>query len=392
MTKKLILSLLLIFGFVLYSCSDEPSSVGIDLLDQDLPKLDTINSVDGSFNQTSSYFKKVIPLGSSSRLLVGKKSNLTAHTLLIQLFILPDSIKNDYKDGNLVIEKAYIELYPNYVYPASDSLAAFDFTVNKILSKWSSSTFSADSFSTLQFEATDLSSNKVFGDSVYSFNVPPDFAKGIIDFSINPDSLSNNGILISPTASSQKIMGFGAFTNFLDVDPKLKVIVTKAGAYTDTLTAFTTSDISVVLGDAPQPEPGFILIQSSLILNSKLYFDLSAIPENVVINRASLKVYTDSTRNILGSQFDNSVIAYTIVNSETDSVSTSLFSRLDGTANSFTGNITTILKYWLVENKNYGLIIRPETEQNGLELFYLYGSEAADIAKRPYLEIIYSYN
>lgn len=380
------------FGFILYSCADEPSSIGINLLDQDLPKVDTINSIDGSFDQNSSYFKKVVPLGASPRLLVGKSANLTAHTLLIQGFILPDSIENDYKDGKLTIDKAYIELYPNYFYPVSDSLANFDFTVHKILNSWSSSTFSADSFNTLQFEATDLSSNKEFGDSTYSFDVPLDFARGIVEFSIYPDSLSNYGILISPTLSSQKIVGFSGFTPFLDVDSKLKVIVTKAGEFTDTLTAFTASDISVVLGDTPQPDPGYILLQSSVILNSKLFFDLSAIPENVVINRAALKLFTDSTKNVFGSQFDNSVIAYTIVNSETDSVSSSLFARLEGTGQEYSGNITTILKYWLLEDKNYGLILRPETEQNGLELFYIFGSDVADLTKRPYLEIIYSYN
>lgn len=392
MIKKIVLTFPLIFGLLLYSCSDDPSSVGLNLLDQDIPKFDTINSIDGSFTQTSSYFKKVVPLGASPRLLVGKSSEFTAHTLLLQGFLLPDSIKNGFKEDSLTIDKAYIELFPNYFYPGSDSLAQFDFTVQKILSSWSSSTFTADSFSVLQFDAADLSSNKEFVDSIYSFDIPLDFAREIINFAMNPDSVPYYGVLISPTASSQKIVGFNGFTPFQELDSRLKIIVSKAGEYTDTLNAFTASDVSVVIGEIPQPDPGYILLQSSLIINSRLYFDLSAIPENVAINRAALTLYSDSTKNVFGSQYDDAVIAYTVVNGETDSVSTSLFARLEGSESKYSGNITAILKYWLLENKNYGLILRPETEQNGLELFYLHGSEAADISKRPYLEIIYSYN
>lgn len=392
MIKKIVLTLPLIFGLLLYACSDDPSSVGLNLLDQDIPKFDTINSIDGSFTQTSSYFKKVVPLGASPRLLVGKSAELTAHTLLLQGFLLPDSIKNGFKEDSLTIDKAYIELFPNYLYPGSDSLANFDFTVQKILSSWSSSTFTADSFSVLQFDAADLSSNKEFGDSIYSFDIPLDFARGIIDFALNPDSVPYYGVLISPTASSQKIVGFNGFTPFQELDSRLKIIVSKAGEYTDTLTGFTASDISVVIGESPQPDPGYIILQSSVIINSRLYFDLSAIPENVSINRAVLTLYADSTKNVFGSQFDNAVIAYTVLNSETDSISTSLFARLEGSESKYSGNITSILKYWLLENRNYGMILRPDTEQNGLELFYIYGSEAADITKRPYLEIIYSYN
>lgn len=392
MIKKIVLSLSLVFGLLFSSCADDPSSVGLNLLEQDVPKFDTINSIDGSFAQTSSYFKRVVPLGASPRLLVGKNAELTAHTLLIQGFLLPDSIKNGFREDSLTIDKAYIELFPNYFYPGADSLAPFDFTVHKILNSWSSSTFTADSFSTLQFDAADLSSNKEFSDSIYTFDIPFNFARGIIDFAINPDSVPFYGILISPTASSQKIVGFNGFTPFQDLDSKLKIVISKGNEYTDTLTAFTASDISVVIGETAQPDQEYVILQSSIIINSRLFFDLSSIPENVVINRALLTLYSDSTKNVFGSQFDDAVIAYTVVDSETDSVTTSLFARLEGSESKYSGYITSIVKYWLLENKNYGLILRPETEQNGLELFYLHSSEAADISKRPYLEIIYSYN
>ncbi len=392
MIKHIVLSLPLFFGIFLYSCSDDPSSVGIRLLDQDLPKIDSINSMDAAFIQTSSYFKKVESLGNSPRLLVGIKDDITAHTLIFHGFLLPDSIKTDFTEGNITIESAIVELYPNYFFPVEDSLAEFDFTVHKILSEWNTSTFSADSFSTLQFNADDLSSNKNFNDSIYSFNIPLEFARDLIDFALYPDSIRNNGILISPTQNSQKIVGFDGFTPFLDVDSKVKLVITKQGEYTDTLIGFTASDISVVLGEVPQVDPGYMLIQSSLIINSKLHFDLSAIPEGVVINRATMTIQSDSTKNKFGSQFDNTLLAYLITDEQTNEVSTSLFSILSPTDHKYTGEITSILRYWIRDQKNYGLILRSGFEQNGLELFYLYGSDAVDVTKRPYLEITYSSN
>jgi hypothetical protein len=137
-----------------------------------------------------------------------------------------------------------------------------------------------------------------------------------------------------------------------------------------------------------------MILQSSKIFNSRLKFDFSNFPNNVTVNKAVLTVYADSTKNVFGSQFNNSVIAYVVTDIDSDKVSTSLFSTLSLTnENNYRGEITSILRYWLLnQSNNMGFILRPGTEQNGLELFYLYSSEAADLTKRPYLEIIYSYN
>ncbi len=391
MIKHFVLFLLLISSFILISCSDDPSSVGLNLLEQDYLKVDTINSVEGNFFQTSSHFKKVISLGNSSRLLVGMKNNLTAYSLMNFAFFLPDSIKTDFNEGNIVIESATIELFPNYIF--TDSLAEFDFAVHKVISHWSSSTFSADSFSTLQYNFDDVCSDKSFGDSVYSFKITNELAREWIDFSMNTDSLTNYGILISPdTTKTQKIVGFQAYNAFLDVESKLKVIISKPGSYTDTLTGIVASDISLVLGELPQVESEYMLVQSSLAINSKLYFDLSNIPPNVVINRATLTLLSDSTKNVFGSSFENSLLAFLIKDEETNEVDENLFIRLADFNYKYSGDITPMVRKWLRDNDNQGMILRSGSEQVGVELFNLFGSEAADPSKRPYLEIVYTYN
>lgn len=390
MIKRFLFFIFFIFNLILISCSDDPSSVGLGLLEQDFLKVDTINSADANFYQSSSYFKKVVSLGNSSRLLIGKKDDLTAHTIMNFALFLPDSIKTGFNDGSIIIESATIELYPTYFF--SDSSAVFDFTVHKILSNWSSSSFSADSFNTLQFNPEDVSSNKSFNDSVYSFKITNELAREWIDFSMNTDSLTNYGILLSPTESTEKIMGFEAFNQFLDVDTKLLVVISKPGSYIDTLRGIIASDISVVLGELPQITSEYMLVQSSLTINSKLYFDLSQIPSNVVINRATLVLTSDSSKNVFGSVFENSLIAFLIEDEQTNEVNSDLFIRLNPIENKYTGELAPMVRKWLRDNDNKGLILRSGSEQVGVELFYLFGSQASDPNNRPYLEIVYSYN
>lgn len=390
MVKRFLFLIFVIFSLFLVSCSDDPSSVGLSLLEQDFLKVDTINSKDAVFNQSSSYFKKVVSLGNSSRLLIGKKDEFTAHTIMNFAFFLPDSIKTGFKDGSIVIESATIELYPNYFF--TDSLAAFDFTVHKILSNWSSSTFTADSFSTLQINPEDVSSDKSFGDSIYSFKINSNLAREWIDFSMNTDSLTNYGILLTPTESTGKIMGFEAFNQFLDVDTKLLVVINKPGSYVDTLRGIIASDISVVLGEPPQTTSEYMLVQSSLTINSKLYFDLSQIPSNVVINRATLVLTSDSTKNVFGSVFENSLIAFLVEDGQTNEVNSDLFIRLNSNGNKYIGELAPMVRKWLRDNDNQGMILRSGSEQVGVELYYLFSSQASDPSNRPYLEIVYSYN
>lgn len=388
MIKYFFIALLFLFSVIFYSCSDDPSSVGSRLLEQDYLNVDTLSSSDGAFEQTSSYFKKVISLGNSSRLLIGKKDDLIARTLISFVFLIPDSLKTDFNEGTVTIDTAIIEIFPNYVYV--DSLASFDFTAHKILSAWSSSGFSADSFSTLQYEPDNIILNKSFLDSVYQLRVSTQLAREWVDYAMNPDSLTNYGILISPDATTGKILGFEAFDPFTELDSRIKLIISKQGSYTDTLIGFVASDISFVEGEEPV-EDEYMLVQSSLTLNSKLHFDLSSIPPNVVINRATLVIQSDSTKNVFGAPFENSVIAYIINDPDSNTVNSDLFIRLTGSGHSYSGEVTAMIRYWLNSN-NYGMLLRSGSEQVGLELFYLYGSNALDVSKRPYLEIVYSYN
>ena len=148
----------------IFSCSDDPSSIGIDLLEGDYLIVSTFDTQDDTVTQSSSFFKEVVPLGLSSRVLIGKRDELEATSLMDFMFFIEDSLRQDFLDDNITVNQAFMELTPTYIY--TDSIAEYDFTVHEITSDWSIG-FTSDSLANLSFNAEDLSSNKNFTDSIY---------------------------------------------------------------------------------------------------------------------------------------------------------------------------------------------------------------------------------
>ena len=112
--KKIVLLIAVVSSIHFLSCSDSPSSVGEDFLTDDLISVKSFDSSIDSMDQTSTYFKEVIPLGNSSRLLLGKFENTNASLLLRFSFTLPDSIKEDILAGEITIISATLSLTNNY--------------------------------------------------------------------------------------------------------------------------------------------------------------------------------------------------------------------------------------------------------------------------------------
>jgi hypothetical protein len=181
--KHIVLSLLLFSGIFLYSCSDDPSSVGIRLLDQDLPKIDSINSMDAAFIQTSSYFKKVESLGNSSRdyWLELKMILLLTHYLpwisdcQIQL---KQILRRQYYNRSALVE--FIQIIFMLKIALLNSILRF----TKFLSAWSTSTFLLIHSVLYNLTADDLSSNKNFRFSLFISIYHWNLRENLIDFAL----------------------------------------------------------------------------------------------------------------------------------------------------------------------------------------------------------------
>lgn len=370
-----------------FSCSDSPSSLGSDLLSQDLINILELDSAKDSLFQSSSIYKKVIELSSASRLLLGKKDNVDAGILIKFLIGFADSIKEQLINNELSILSARIEFTKNYTY--GNSAASIDFSVHKINSNWSTG-FTSDSLALLTYDANDISFSKTFSDSINGFNFDTQTALNWLKARADSSTPIDNGLYIKPSVGSEKIIGFQALTIEDLPIPSLQIIVQKAGVYSDTLSYFPSVDLSVVSGSLPDVGTENIGIQAGLNSEVRLFFNLSSLPKDVVVNYAQLTLTVDTIKTLTGSSFTNSIRVNYITDSSSLTIDStfSLFLNRDG--NTFKGSVTSFIQRSLAEQNNQGLILSAGDKLNGVELFAIKGSNAAVFAEQPNLQIIYT--
>ncbi len=388
-SRTLLIILILILGILFFGCKDEPSEIGISLISSDLVSVRTFDSQTDSLDQNSSYFKTVIPLGAANRLLIGKYGNTEASSLLRFIFGLADTLKDDVAAGNIQVNKAWIELTIGYVFV--DSNEVMDFTVHQVNNSWNSSDFTIDSLPKLSYDMNDISSNKEISDSNYIFNIDPNLVLSWMENAADTSLAKNYGIYIKPTANSSKVLGFQAFTVVSSKAAKLNLEIEKTGSYVDTINGFIFSDVSLVDGELPVLTPGNIAVQSSISVNSIVAFDLSIVPKGAVINSAKFFVQKDTVNSISGSSFTNNLNAYFVEDSTTKEINEGgSFKLIYSSDGYYAGDISGYVRTWVNDKRNQGVLLRTGNAIEGLELFILKGSTAANYSERPRLEIVYT--
>ncbi len=393
--KTLSFFILIFVSLTLLSCSSDPSAIGSSYLKGDQIKLDSLDSFKDTLTQVSSTYQHSVPLGYANSLLLGVKGDNTANTLLSFNIVLPDSIIADLKLSNLTVTNAFVQLFKSYVY--GDSTSALDYSVHEINKGWTSTSFTIDSFKVWQpgnqYNAADIGSSKSVNDSLYQFSIPNSLASTWIT-NIANGATPDNGILLIPSSGANKIVGFYALSPTTTVDiPYIYIVVNKPNFYIDTLKFSTTADLSVVSGPIPQNQQDYMFAQSSVILESRLKFNLSKLPPHAIINYAELDLTIDSTKSVFGVPFTDQLIAKFITDTtNTDSISNTSTSAvvLNRSGSIYTGNITYYIQTWLSLKNNMGIEILPSTFTEGVDLWAIYGSNATDPAKRPRLKITYT--
>jgi hypothetical protein len=390
--KYILLLLLLSVSILFFSCTDEPSSLGITQIESDFVVVKTFDSSIDTISQSSTYFKRVVPLGSSDWVMVGRHHNqllnqdIKSSALLKFLFGLPDSIKTEITDGNINVNDAWIKLRNRYIYV--DTLADMNFTVHKVNKNWTTG-FTIDSLPNLDYDIGDISSNFSIDDTSYSFHIENALVLDWMKNSVTSSSATNYGIYLDPTTSSNKVVGFEAFTLVSSEAAKLTVVIEKPGAYIDTISGFISADISLIDGPVPTLPTGIIGVQSSVTIKSRLTFDLSALPSGIVVNKAELILTSDTTNSLKGSRYTNNLLAFYL--SYADSLNTEgnavILTYSDG---KYSGEITSFVRGWLNREENYGLLIQPGNQLSGLDLFALKGSDNSELTNCPRLRITYT--
>ncbi|UCH64909.1 MAG: hypothetical protein JSW63_09860 [Ignavibacterium sp.] len=382
----LAICILLLINFI--ACTDEPSSIGVDLLEGDFVIVATFDTQDDSVYQSSSDFKEVISLGFASRILIGKRGDVHASTLMRFIFAITDTLRQDFLDGNIHVNESIIDLDPIYTY--NDTLETYDFTVHEITNDWTSAGFTSDSLPSLTYEPIDLSSNKNFTDSLYSFNLDNDLVLSWIKFSIESSQGSNKGIYYKPTESSGKVVGFQALTLTSTTAARLNIVIEKTGSWIDTINGFIFEDVSVTESDNSSLPEEVVGIQSSVTFQSRLFFDVSEADSDVVVNNAELILTSDSLNTVTGSPFNSNLTVFRMTDSTSNAFDESFNVTLSKVGNLYIGDITSFVNFWLNTRDNHGLLIRSQSYTEGLELFAFKGSSSPLLSERPRLKIVFT--
>jgi len=385
--RSIFLTLFVSVSLLHLSCSDSPSSLGADLLSQDLINILELDSAKDSLFQSSSTYKKVIALSNADRLLLGKKDNVEAGILVKFLIFFADSIKQQIINNELTVLSAKVEFTKNYTF--GNSSAPIDYSVHQINSSWSTG-FTSDSLTLLSFDANDISFGKTFTDTINTFNFDNQTALNWLKARADSITPIDNGLYVKPSMSSEKIIGFQA----LSIDdlsiPSLEIVIQKAGVYIDTLSYFPSIDLSVISGSLPDVGFENIGIQAGLNSEARLFFDLSSLPKGIVVNYAKLILTIDTIKTITGSSFTNSLRVNYLTDSTSLIIDSTFSLFLDRDSNTFEGSVTSFVQRTLIENNNQGLLLSASDKLNGVELFAIKGSNAAIFTERPKLQIIYT--
>lgn len=386
--KNIIISVLILFALIFLNCSDDPSSVGVGLVEKDMIEFGALDSFADSLNVSTASFVKRLQLGSSQMLLVGKNSDNEASSLIKFFISLSEKISADLDSIEILSSKIILTPY----YSIGDTTKPFGFTTHRITSDWAFATFTYDSLNSITYESNDVGTNYK-KDSVYSFDIDKNLVSAWLKNAKQEVAGANYGIYLKPATGTEFFTGFYGYSSILslDVQPTLNLIVKKNGSYTDTLNFYTLADVHVISGDDLLLPKKYTAVQSGVSVNSVFWFDISSLPVDAVVNKAELILSYDSTSSMFGTSYLDGLVAYYMLDSSNLQYSSDGAVVLTKKTGTYEGNIVNIVNRMLKEKKNNGIVVSTRQPIDGLELFAIHNHESSDPSKKPRLILHYTF-
>jgi hypothetical protein len=212
-------------------------------------------------------------------------------------------------------------------------------------------------------------------------------------FSANESYTDINGVYFKFTDETNKVIGFPAISPLYDsVLTRLKVIIEVPSKFTDTLVIQVTSDAHVVLGELPITSNQNIYVQGGIPVRSNIYFDISSIPNNAIINRAILKLSYDESETNLGSGDAGILRVIPLEDFETSEINIeypALSLYKDSSNTYYSGEITPVVQTW-ISDENNGIQLHLIDEVETVNKLAIATENHPNKDLIPYLEIIYT--
>jgi len=380
-------SIFVLLPFFFIACSDDPTSLGSNLLTQDNIIISKLDSYTDTLSQKFDPRHAVLSLGSSDVLLVGKDANVESQLLLAYSFSLADKYIKDFDSLTIVSSKVSL----HKIYSFGDTLQPFNVGIYQVTSTWNS-LYTTDSLSKITYDKTSLVESTDLSSDVYSLGVnnslTTEWFKAAKDTSLG----KNFGILIKPTGTC-KFTGFASSTSLNSDVPTFQVIVKKSTAYEtyqDTLTYSGSVDVHIIQGTFPEATNKTLTVQCGTGMQGKLWFDLSKLPNDAVANTAILTLSLDTLNTKVGSSFIDGMVAYQLADSVTDSTIASYVISLPRSGNTYIGDVARIINNAILSKTNLGMLITSNYQTTGLENYAIFNSAAANNELKPRLTITYS--
>jgi hypothetical protein len=377
-------SFLVLVSLFWVSCNEEPTSIGIGLLSsQDFVRVDTttITAVSGTT------IRKHINAGSSTNIMVGKFQGYEARALL-RFTGIPDTLLS------ATVLSANLILKANYRF--GDQQGNLAFSVNKMTQGWTETGVNWDSISTASYEPTARGFFSAAIADTDSVAISIDSSLVREWFQAAAAAQGTEGIILVPTAASNKIVGFNSFqSSDASKTPRLVVTFLK-GTAQDTLWFASGEDVFVANIDNLNSDPSLVYVQAGVAYRSIVKFDLSSAPSHVGVHQAMLELTLNplvsilSSTSRLNSQSVDSLVSFFLVTSDSVDNSTLILGhRLNPDSAVYSFAITSDVQRWISGKPNFGLQIEAWAETSKLDLFtFFLGS--ANSSLRPRLKIIYS--
>jgi hypothetical protein len=380
---SLILSVLLALSIT--ACQNDPDPTGIGLIPDgdviDARRFDT--GIDDAQIRNSS-FTTTIPTPSATSLLIGEAEGYSA-SALVRWFALTDTLGYG---GRIVSASMRLFTLPGHI---GDSSTALNLRVREIRSFWSSFTFTSDSLAKLDVSQDVAGSVSGALSGADSIEIPLDsvLVRKWLVLMNNGEYASNYGVVVEAPGGN----GLRAFQSSENSRPPELTVIFENDGRLDTLRGATIEDCYVATGPEIAAGPD-ITVHSGIAQRSRLFFDVSDIPDASIINYAKLYLHIDRSRSSAFFGGADSVLVYQNYDSTQNLLQGSAVLTIvdendpdvliaEGVA------MTRALQAWVSGKGNHGLLLAPWSETNALERLTFFGAEA-DTTLRPRLVVTYT--
>ena len=376
---------------LIVSCNQDPTSIGSELISQNGKiAFQQFDSYQENIYQKSVNYQDIIKFGASNEVLIGKNSYAEASILMRYIVYLPDSLLALVKSGQYNVKSATMSMVPRYL--LGDKTAALNFSVYQVRSDWSPTGFDRDSIPNLVYDHVDVSSGLAITDTLVTFNLRNDVVTEWLKHSADSTSAPKNfGLLLKPNPSTQKIIGFHTANTLSTTNETiLSVVLERPSIRLDTINATPYFHIHYLTGELPPQSNNFVL-EGGIGLKGTIFFDLSTLPKNIIVNKAILELNLNTTATVDGVPSSDSLYAQILADSTTKkfTADSSVITVLSKNNNIYSGNIAWMVQKWQKGDSNQGILVSLLDEYESAARIAFYGSKDPNKALRPKLKIIY---